>query len=158
MPEQSSTGSLLWSSTWWRWILNSLLVFSRSSRNLEQCWDDVRFPDFMSELVLDQNLNTKHKGFYYSCALPWVCKNSFSIVIRAIDNTLLLIFLQYPRNDRLSNDTDATIIYHSCPKCVKPLYVYWCVCLQEKQHVFLLWWQEKMRKIVHIILFWQINY
>lgn len=68
---------------------------------------------------------------YMFCALPWVCKNCFSVVIRAIDNTLLLMFLQYTRNNCLSNNTDATIIHHSCPKCVKPFSVDICICLQQ---------------------------
>lgn len=63
--------------------------------------------------------------------LPGVCKNSFSIVIRAIDNTLLLILLQYPRNDGLSDNTDAPIVHHSRPECVKTLHVYGCVRLEQ---------------------------
>lgn len=66
--------------------------------------------------------------------LPGVCKNSFSIVIRAIDDTLLLIFLQYPRNYRLSDNTDTTIIHHSCPECVKLLCVDRCVCLKQSNY------------------------
>lgn len=60
-----------------------------------------------------------------------MCKNSFSVVIRAIDNTLLLMFLQYTRNDCLSNNTDATIIHHSCPKCVEPFNVDISIGLQQ---------------------------
>lgn len=63
--------------------------------------------------------------------LPRVRGNCFSIVIRTIDNTLLLIFLQYPRNDCLGNYTDPMIVHHSCPKCVQPLYVNRRVCLQQ---------------------------
>lgn len=51
-------------------------------------------------------------------SLPWMCKNSFSIVIGAINYSLLLMFLQYTRNYCLSNDTDAAIIHHSCSECV----------------------------------------
>lgn len=54
----------------------------------------------------------------FNVLLPWMCKNSFSIVIGTINYTLLLVFLQYTRNYCLSNNTDAPIIHHSCPKCV----------------------------------------
>lgn len=54
----------------------------------------------------------------FNVLLPRMCKNSFSIVIGAINYSLLLVFLQNTRNYCLSNNTDAPIIHHSCPKCV----------------------------------------
>lgn len=63
--------------------------------------------------------------------VPRVRINSLSIVVGAVDHTLLLVFLQDTRNNRLSNDTDATIIHHGRPECVEPLCVYICVGLQQ---------------------------
>lgn len=89
---------------------------------MKGCPDDLMF-----ELV-HLKYNNKTLLFFVS-VLPGVCTNSFSIIVRAIDYILLLVFLQYPRNDRLSDNTDATIIHHSSPKCVKPLYVDRRICL-----------------------------
>lgn len=60
-------------------------------------------------------------------------KHVFPVVIGAVDNTLLLIFLQYSGNDGLSDYTDAPIIYHGRPERVKTFYVYRCVSLQQSR-------------------------
>lgn len=57
--------------------------------------------------------------------------NSLSVVVGAVDHTLLLMFLQDTGNNRLSNDTDAAIIHHGRPECVEPLCVYIGVGLQK---------------------------
>ena len=63
-------------------------------------------------------------------------ENSFSIVIRAVDN-LFMVFLKYPGNDGLCYYTDTTIVHHSCPECVQPLRVHRCICLQQCNKRFL---------------------
>lgn len=50
--------------------------------------------------------------------LPRMSKHYLAVVIGAVHYTLLLIFLKYPRNDRLCNNSDTAIIHHNCADCV----------------------------------------
>lgn len=93
--------------------------------------------------------NSKNLVLKFHFEVPWVRINSLSIVVGAIDHTLLLMFLQDTGNNRLSNDTDATIIHHGRPECVEPLCVYICVGLQQI-NILIFRLHHKHEEITHI--------
>lgn len=57
--------------------------------------------------------------------------HSLPVVIRTVDDALLLLFLQDTRDDCLNDYADAAVVYHSQAKCVQPLRVDIRVSLQQ---------------------------
>lgn len=58
--------------------------------------------------------------------------HSLAVVVGAVDDALLLLFLQDTRHYGLSNDADASVIHHYRAECVQPLLVNISVCLKQK--------------------------
>lgn len=61
--------------------------------------------------------------------------HGLAVVVGAVDDALLLLFLKDARHYSLSDDTDAPVINHNRAECVQPLQVSIRVCLQQKHNI-----------------------